>query len=83
MALNIANPQVEQKAIRVSELLGSSKTAAVETALDFYLAQHQPHPELKAARHAASHALDDLARLPVLDDRSPEVILGYDEHGLP
>ncbi len=30
---------------------------------------------LKIARHCAS--------LPVLDDRSPEEILGYDEQGLP
>ncbi len=26
---------------------------------------------------------DRLARLPVLDHRSPDELLGYDEHGLP
>jgi len=26
---------------------------------------------------------DEVAALPVLDDRAPEEIIGYDEHGLP
>jgi hypothetical protein len=35
--------------------------------------------KLKAARRV----LDRVGKLPVLDDRRPDEILGYDENGLP
>ena len=34
-------------------------------------------------RKALERIIDEVAQLPVLDDRTPEEILGYDEHGLP
>ncbi|MBW1749217.1 MAG: type II toxin-antitoxin system VapB family antitoxin, partial [Deltaproteobacteria bacterium] len=41
MALNIANQRVEEKAIQASKIQNVNKTAAVEIALDYYLAHHK------------------------------------------
>ena len=82
MALNIANRKVEEKAIRASRILGVNKTAAVEIALDYYLENHEAEQKISATRKEASRLLDELATLPVLDNREPDEILGYDENGL-
>ena len=82
MALNIANRQVEEKAIRASRILGVNKTAAVEVALDYYLEHHCTDNENSVTRKEAARLLDELADLPVLDNREPDEILGYDENGI-
>ena len=52
MALNIANQRVEEKAIQASKIQNVNKTAAVEIALDYYLAHHKlklpTHPTLNS-----------------------------------
>ncbi|MDU9049935.1 MAG: type II toxin-antitoxin system VapB family antitoxin [Candidatus Electrothrix sp. Rat3] len=83
MALNIANRKVEEKAIHASRMLGINKTAAVEKALDYYLKHHGGISVLAADREEAARLLHELARLPVLDNRTPDEILGYDKNGLP
>ncbi len=83
MALNIRNFEIEELARKVAELTGETKTQAVKVALKARLDHIQRQrfseyriQELKAiAVHCGS--------LPVLDDRSTEEILGYDEKGLP
>lgn len=82
LALNIANRKVEEKAIRASRILGVNETAAVEMALDYYLEHHSTKPDDDATRQEAARLLDELAELPLLDDREPDEILGYDENGL-
>jgi len=83
MALNIRNPIVEALAAELARLTGETKTEAVTKAVRDRLER------VKRARHQRSLAdeLDTIgkqcARLPVLDPRTPEEILGYDEHGLP
>jgi len=83
VALNIRNPQAEELASQVARLAGESKTEAVTVALRERLARLQ-------RRQTARSLVDDLAeislhcsRLPVRDARTPNEILGYDEHGLP
>ncbi len=83
MALNIANREVEKKAIHASNILGVNKTAAVEIALDYYLERHRTKRELSAQKQEVSRLLDELAELPVLDKRQPDEIIGYDNDGLP
>ena len=83
MALNIANKSVEEKAIQASRILGVNKTAAVEKALDYYLEQYDLKRQGKTTRREIDRLLDELCALPVLDDRKPDEILGYDENGLP
>ncbi|HXV63404.1 MAG TPA: type II toxin-antitoxin system VapB family antitoxin [Vicinamibacteria bacterium] len=83
MAINIRNPETERLAEELAKLTGESKTEAVTIALRDRLtrlrrgrAQRRLADELDAiALHCAS--------LPVVDSRSAEEILGYDELGLP
>jgi hypothetical protein len=82
MALNIANREVERKAILASQILKVNKTAAVEIALDYYLKHHGNEQLIKEARLETSRLFDELAALSVLDNRKPDEILGYDKDGL-
>ena len=83
MALNIRNPEVEELTRIISELTGETKTQAVKIALKERLNQIQQQQNsgfriqelLDIARHCSS--------LPVLDDRSADELIGYDEMGLP
>jgi antitoxin VapB len=83
MALNIRHPETEKLAEDVAKLTGETKTEAVRKALESRL------DRLRRERSGRS-LVDELeaialhcASLPILDDRSPEEILGYDENGLP
>lgn len=84
VALNIRNPQAEELAAEVARLAGESKTEAVTVALRERLVRLQKR---KAGGRSLADELDEIAlhcsRRPVLDARSPDEILGYDEHGLP
>ena len=83
MALNIRNRETERLAAELARLTGETKTEAVTKAVRDRL------DRVRQARRKRSLAdeLDAIGRqcaaLPVLDPRTPEEILGYDEHGLP
>lgn len=83
MALNIRNPEAERLAAELARETGETKTEAVTKALRDRLARLRRE---RAGRSLADE-LDEIARhaaaLPVLDERSAEEILGYDEAGLP
>jgi len=82
MALNIINKSVEQKAILASKITGKNKTATVGEALEYFLANHQPVESNKSKNKEALRLLEEMSTLPVLDARSADEILGYDESGL-
>jgi antitoxin VapB len=83
MALNIRNPETDRLAEALAQLTGETKTEAVTRALRDRLQRVRRE---RAHRRLADE-LDEIARhcaaLPVRDPRTPEEILGYDEHGLP
>ncbi len=83
MALNIRNPEAEKLAAALARLTGETKTDAVTKALRDRLARVRRE---RAGRPLADE-LDDLAaqcaRLPLLDPRSEDEILGYDHTGAP
>jgi antitoxin VapB len=83
MSLNIANPKVEEKAILASRILGTNKTAAVEQALDYFLKHRRPDSERGTDIREVSRLLDELADLPILDNRKADEIIGYNEDGVP
>lgn len=83
MALNIRNPEAEKLAEALARLTGETKTEAVTQALRDRLDRLRRE---RTQRRLADR-LDEIAlrcsRLPVLDSRTADEILGYDEHGLP
>lgn len=87
MTIMIDNEATEQAAQRLAELTGQTITRAVDQAIQEKLAQLE---ELKQqdweARWKRVEALQaELAKLPVLDPRTPQEICDdlYDEDGLP
>ncbi len=83
MALSIKDPETEQLARTLAERTGESITTATKRALEERLRRTG-----SSARKAA--LLEDLEAiqrrwnaLPVLDNRTPDEIIGYDENGIP
>lgn len=83
MALSIKDPEADRLARELAARTGETLTEAVVVALRERLARHagrtRPvplHEDLAAIRRRC-------AALPVIDSRSAEEILGYDERGLP
>jgi len=83
MALNIRNPETEGLAEALARLTGETKTQAVTVALRDRLERERR----RRSGRSRYRELDEIARhcasLPVLDARTADQILGYDEHGLP
>jgi antitoxin VapB len=83
MALNIRNPEADRLATRLARLTGETKTQAVTRALRDRLSR----VERGRRKTTLADELDDIAlhcaRLPRLDTRPADEILGYDEHGMP
>ncbi|HTG35569.1 MAG TPA: type II toxin-antitoxin system VapB family antitoxin [Thermoanaerobaculia bacterium] len=83
MALNIRNSEAEKLAETLAKLTGETKTEAVTQALRDRIARLRR----ERTRRRLADELDEIAthcaRLPVLDPRTPDAILGYDENGLP
>jgi antitoxin VapB len=83
MALNIRNDEADRLATELAKRTGQTKTEAVVQALREQLARvRRRRPRRRLADDLNEIALH-CASLPVLDDRDPDVILGYDETGLP
>jgi antitoxin VapB len=79
--LNIKNPEADELARRLARITGSTITDAVIHALQGQLRREE-------GRHAAPSLADDLmeigrrcAALPVIDGRTEDEILGYNEVG--
>ncbi len=83
MALNIRNPETERLAEDLAKLAGETKTEAVTKALRDRLARVRR----ERARRPLGEELDRIAThcasLPVVDSRTADDILGYDDNGLP
>ena len=80
MALSIKSDEADRLARELSDLTGQSITQAVTAALSERL-----DAERRARRHRRSSAdlVAEFGRLQVLDRRTAEEILGYDQNGLP
>jgi antitoxin VapB len=82
MSLEIRSPKADALARELASAAGEDIDTAVERAIEERLARFARH--LSPERRAEVDALfDRLTRLPVLDARSPDEILGYGPDGLP
>jgi antitoxin VapB len=83
MAISIKSLETERLARELASRTGESLTGAIQKSLEERLAR------LKQQRRSPllSTQLEDILRrvdqLPILDSRTPDEIVGYDEHGLP
>ena len=83
MALNIKNEEACRLAAQLAELTGESMTRAVTVALKERLQREKRRHNRAGVADALIKIAHRCSSRPILDPRSPDHILGYDEHGLP
>jgi antitoxin VapB len=85
MALSIRDPETDRLARELAQRTGETMTKAIRKALEERLDRLASLHEAEVERRR--RAIDEIVRrslaLPVLDDRSEDEILGYDELGIP
>jgi antitoxin VapB len=84
MGVIIKNPTTEKKIRRLAKRTGETLTQAVERAVDERLARlpaRRKKGRIDRAKLAELLAYFD--SLPVDDPRSPDEIIGYNDHGVP
>ena len=79
MVLSIKSAQADQLARELAEMTGETITEAVVTSLEARLALER----LRQRERSLHDIVERFRRLPVLDERRDDDILGYDEQGLP
>lgn len=83
MAISIKSIETERLARQVAEQTGDSLTGAIQKALEERLERLKNQRKSQIILDQLRDILQRVDRLPVLDRRTPEEIVGYDEHGLP
>jgi antitoxin VapB len=82
VALSIKSAEAEQLARQISAMTGEGLTEAIANSLRERLQRLE-----RSRQRRLSDQLDEIAlrcaALPDLDLRSPDEIIGYDEHGIP
>jgi antitoxin VapB len=85
VALNIKNAEAEQLARELARRRGTGITEAVTHALRKEIERERRKPQRKDIQERLRRVrqiVEEVKRLPVLDGRSPDEILGYNEQGL-
>lgn len=83
MALSIKNPETEQLAREVAKATGETITEAIQKSLQERLERLHKERRKSTVRAEVEEMLRRIDALPVLDPRTPDEIIGYDERGLP
>lgn len=84
MPLSIKSREADMLARKLAATTGESITVAVTLALSERLVREEHKREDKRARLAELRAIiDHCSSLPILDNRSEDEIMGWDENGLP
>ncbi len=83
MALSIRNSATEKLARTVAQQTGESLTEAIEQALRERLERLRRQKSAASLPEKLQDILDRVDRLPTIDRRPPDKILGYDKSGVP
>ena len=83
MPLSIKNDALERLARRLADETGESLTSAILISLEERWERLQHRRRDNIARFYIDDLLRRVDALPTSDSRSPDEILGFDEHGLP
>jgi antitoxin VapB len=83
MAISIKSIETERLARQVAEQTGDSLTGAIQKSLEEKLDRLKNQRRNRILLEQLRDILHRVDQLPVLDSRTPDEIVGYDEHGLP
>jgi len=83
MALNIKDPTTDRLVRELAAATGESITTAVTVAVRERLERIGRMAPAEVRERELTRIALEAAALPVLDDRTPDEIIGYDEDGLP
>ena len=83
MPLSFKNDATERLARKVADATGESLTEAIQKALEERWARLSAKRRNRLLASQVEDLLHRVDALPVLDSRSADEILGYDEHGMP
>lgn len=83
MPLSIKDPETERLARDLARRTGESITVATRRALEERLRRIGNIHEKARLLEDLAEIRERCAALPIIDDRQPDEIIDYDEHGLP
>lgn len=83
MAISIKSLETERLARELAAKTGESLTSAIQKALEERLERLRQQRRSQIVASQLEDILRRVDQLPILDSRTPDEILGYDEHGLP
>lgn len=83
MALNIRNTETEKLAKAIAALTGETKTEGVTIALKECLEHLKRQRGRKRLANEQAQCRAISSSLPLLDTRTDDEIIGYDENGMP
>ncbi len=83
MPISIKSMEAERLAREIAAKTGESLTGAIQTALEERLERLRNQRRSQILANQLKEILRRVDQLPVLDSRTADEILGYDEHGLP
>lgn len=83
MAPSIEDDEADRLARELAELTGESLTEAVVLSLGERLERKRAAGDHRPLAERLMEIGRDCARLPRVDDRAADEVLGYDPHGLP
>ncbi len=83
MALNIKDPETDRLVRQLADLTEESITDAVKTAVRDRLEREQRRRGARIDWALLRKCQAEIAEIPIVDDRSAEALLGFDEAGLP
>lgn len=83
MALSIKSIEVERLARELADKTGESLTGVIQKALQERLDRLKNQRKSQILMSQLQEILHRVDQLPVLDSRSSDEIIGYDENGLP
>jgi antitoxin VapB len=83
MVLSIKDPETDRLARRLARLTGESITESVKVALSQRLEREERRQGKRIDRANVAKIVAGIAALPVVDARSPDELIGYDDSGLP
>ncbi len=83
MPLSIKNDATERLARQVAEEAGESITKAIQKSLEERLERLKARRRNRVLASQLDEILARVDQLPILDSRTADEIVGYDENGLP